>query len=210
MKKLSVLLLLCIANNALSMRHLLGQLITTAQAAEEASGDNNQEDQSKQDPTISLVKACKIKATPQLIANLIARGAQVDAVVDGTTALLAAVDNPDAEHSDFIQMLASHASKENKKHALERAVAQQKWHTMEKLQAMGAQTNDDPLDRAIDRAAAWLAQAVSISSQSLHTLGNAMQAVPHGALNIFNEQDDDDDDNDANYQAMYHGIRSNC
>lgn len=148
---------------------------------------------SAKDISSTLIKAClSQKPTPALIGFLLGSKADVNKVVDNTTALIVAVENPITENDPYLlEMLLPHATPENQAYALRKAVEMEKWNTVTFLQNHEVALAEDDLEEPspFDRAFEWIKHKASAAKAGIARTIKHIRAPSR-------ESHDNDDQND--------------
>lgn len=197
------MILLCTMQNAQSMSDALTSLKTERQSSGACESY-----QAPVDKNSLLIKACKCPTTTtSLIGFLMGNGADVNAVVNNTTALITAIETQDDNDSSIIHMLVPQATSKHKVLALKHAIEKEKWKTAALLQdEYGVVLSDDDIQEPstfiLAPAIAWARRKAAAAKAGIsHAISNLKKINHNGGDNHGDDNDCDDDMTYADYQT---------
>lgn len=192
------IILLCTMQNTQSMGDALTSLKTDRQASSAAKSSPDPVDKNA-----ILIKACKCAtATTTLIGFLLGHGADVNAVVDNTTPLLAAIETQNDNDTSILHMLVPRATEKHKVLALKRAIDTEKWKTVELLQdeynvVLSAEDIQGHHAFALAPAIVWARNKAAAARAHLS------RVIKNFKNHDYDSDDNDCDDSTHNYLSAY-------
>lgn len=193
------MILLCSIQNTHGMDEVLPALMTKNQSSQAQESSTSSVDKNS-----LLIKACKrTDTTTKLVSYILCHGADVNAVVDNTTALLTAIEMQDDNDPSIILMLVPHATAKHKVLALKHAINKEKWNTMKLLQNEYdvVLSNDDIQEHhtfVFAPAIAWAKGKASAARARLsRVIKNFKNPAYDGDDNNCDDKDNDCDDKDS-------------